>query len=187
MSETNDNGLQKRLSDGTKAVPRYSGPLGVSAIQVDAADFPLSKDGVRVLCASISMVAGSNTWAANPDQRFVLWQGSANINNAVSEQVGESIGNGISSTQAAGLCGLAKAAYSFTNRLYRQVPNGVDDTFVTAPVPSTGPGSLTAAEVDLSCITKFSTACVTVRPNWVNSPTPYLAKFHILTVPGYCT
>lgn len=204
-----NTGLKKLLGDtaNPKYIPQFIGPLGgriqgspafTYGPQVNAADFPLSEDGRRVLCASISMVVGGNTWAATPEEGFLLWQGVANANIAINKQVALSLGQaGITQQQALTLCAIGKATYSFTKAAYTQgkdwtftgVPNSQPQTWVTSPVPAT----LTPVETNLVCLTQapLSPFMCSLLPSWVSADrTPYLATDYDLSgprLPNYCT
>lgn len=188
-----NGGLKKLLGDATnsKYIPAVSGPLSGQThpgpnfrygLQVNAAAFPLSEDGKRVLCASISMVAGGpkdKLWAASPGEGFLLWQGAANANIAIARQVDASfIQGGIAPEQAIGLCAVAKAVYSFTTDVYTpgNAPTSQPETWVaiTSKLPSS------PVEVDVSCLTRYNVACPASLPNWL-SPPATLAQGHDLT------
>jgi hypothetical protein len=179
-----DNGLQLRLSGGSKVIPAFSGPLGGADVasgnygpQVDANAFPLSPDGRRVLCASIAMLAGPSTWDASPAEAFLLWQGVANINIAVAKQVTASFNNGgIKPEQAGGLCVLAKAVYSFTTAKYTTAFGGQPDTWVTI----TSKLPVLSSEKDLKCLTVAYSSCGASLPNWLSRDVD-LASGHDLT------
>lgn len=120
----------------------YSGRLGPRRLQVTG-HVDISSDARNVLCGAIGLMSGANNWDEN-----VLWQGVANVANAIFKtiQLGLYAQTPISITsqQVHGLCAVTKAVWSFANK----TQSGEDDVIVVMV-----PADVTPPEVSRPCFT----------------------------------
>jgi hypothetical protein len=124
----------------------FSGPLGsISGMQVKGIQ-EISGDATNVLCGAIGLMSGKGNWDEN-----VLWQGTANIANAIFKTIQLGLAAepsiSISAKQVTGLCAVTKAVWSFaTNK-----PAVGGYVIVTVPAPVIAP-------------TEISKPCYTAEP-----------------------
>lgn len=120
---------------------RFSGRLGPHRLQVTG-HVDISSDARNVLCGAIGLMSGDNNWDEN-----VLWQGVANVANAVFKTIKVGLDVQlpiITSYQVNGLCAVTKAVWSFANK----TQSGDDDVVVV-----TVPAAVTPPEVSRPCFT----------------------------------
>lgn len=162
-----------KLATYAAAIPKFSGKLP-NGVQTSVRYDP-GNDAVRVVCLSIAMT--SNTISANGWLNNLMWQGQANIANAVRATIDG--GAAMSCEGRQGLCAITKAAWSFTDN---EPANGIIVT-----VPGANP---TLDERDYSCITNsHGTDCNTQTPRlpFGFKVEPVLKSRHDLSdVPEYC-
>lgn len=120
----------------------YSGRLGSSRLQVEG-HVDISSDARNVLCGAIGLMSGAGEW-----DDAVLWQGVANVANAIFKTIQLGLDArppiSITSQQVNGLCAVTKAVWSFANK----TQSGEDDVIVVMV-----PANVTLPEVSRPCFT----------------------------------
>jgi len=163
-----------QVTAGT-GVPYNSGPVilppATQGLQTKLG-LPLSVDGQRTLCATIAMMSGSygatdptGNGYTGPWMNNLLWQGAANVGNAISATIASGK-TSVTAPQQFALCRVAKAVWSFTT--LTTATTYTDDVAVTVPQVNTA-GTGTGA--DYSCFTDGGLCTLSSPWNFVSTPT----------------